>query len=214
MRRSRTLPRHRRLRCFVAAGARRLHATSTYGTGEAPEMALFREMTGGLLDSEQEEPIEYQPRAPLVMPPRPRGALPPPGRDRRPRPIADWPMDPDEARLARTTPGTTIIRERHHARPNTAGCGRSPARSRSSPARLGKQHGGQRGVATSSTAASSARSSRRRLHEAKGLRPHRAPLSDRPARSPIASRLPTAPTGEVRGIEEKAELPHALVGGG
>ena len=27
--------------------------TSTYGTGEAPEMALFREMTGGLLGKDE-----------------------------------------------------------------------------------------------------------------------------------------------------------------
>lgn len=43
---------------------------STYGTGEAPEMALFREMGGGILNkNKKKEPIEYQPRAPLVMPP-------------------------------------------------------------------------------------------------------------------------------------------------
>ena len=53
--------------------------TATYGTGEAPEMALFREVTGGLLATEREEPIEYQPRAPLVLPPTQTAqALPPP----------------------------------------------------------------------------------------------------------------------------------------
>ena len=31
--------------------------TSTYGTGEVPEMALFREMTGGLMSKEKKEPI-------------------------------------------------------------------------------------------------------------------------------------------------------------
>jgi len=42
--------------------------TSTYGTGEMPEVAMFREMTGGLMNKNQKKgPIEYQPRAPLVM---------------------------------------------------------------------------------------------------------------------------------------------------
>lgn len=52
--------------------------TATYGTGEAPEVAMFREMTGSLLSIKKEEPIEYQPRAPLVMPPENSGNLPPP----------------------------------------------------------------------------------------------------------------------------------------
>jgi hypothetical protein len=44
--------------------------SSTYGTGKSPGMAMFGEMTGGLLNKgEKKEPIEYQPRAPLVMPP-------------------------------------------------------------------------------------------------------------------------------------------------
>ena len=66
--------------------------TATYGTGQAPEMALFREVTGGLLDKkEKKEPIEYQPRAPLVLPPS-AGQLPPPmesGSTASP----DWPVD-------------------------------------------------------------------------------------------------------------------------
>lgn len=57
--------------------------TSTYGTGEAPEMAILREVTGGLgggiVGAKKEEPIEYQPRAPLVLPPSGAAAqLPPP----------------------------------------------------------------------------------------------------------------------------------------
>jgi hypothetical protein len=67
--------------------------TSTYGTGQAPEMALFTEMTGGLLDREKKEPIEYQPRAPLVMPPA-AGALPPPVQTAE-AVAANWPQDPD-----------------------------------------------------------------------------------------------------------------------
>lgn len=51
-------------------------ATSTYGTGESPEMAILREISGGL-GAPKKEPIDYQPRAPLVMPPA-AGQLPAP----------------------------------------------------------------------------------------------------------------------------------------
>ena len=45
-------------------------SSTTYGTGQAPEMAVFSEMTGGLAGgNKNKEPINYQPRAPLVMPP-------------------------------------------------------------------------------------------------------------------------------------------------
>ena len=45
-------------------------SSTTYGTGQAPELAVFSEMTGGLAGgNKNEEPINYQPRAPLVMPP-------------------------------------------------------------------------------------------------------------------------------------------------
>lgn len=68
-------------------------STSTYGTGESPEMAIFREMTGGML-SAKKEPVVYQPRAPLVMPPS-AAQLP------APAPAAEiasaqWPDDPDQ----------------------------------------------------------------------------------------------------------------------
>ncbi len=70
--------------------------TSTYGTGEMPEMAMFREVTGGLLDKNKKPaPIDYQPRAPLVMPPTAAGQLPPPAEtaaDANP----DWPVDRDQ----------------------------------------------------------------------------------------------------------------------
>jgi hypothetical protein len=69
-------------------------ATSTYGTGEAPEMALFREMTGGLLSRDKKEPIDYEPRAPLVMPADTKDL---------PQPVEtasaadpNWPIDPSE----------------------------------------------------------------------------------------------------------------------
>jgi hypothetical protein len=58
-------------------------------------MALFSEMTGGLLDREKKEPIEYQPRAPLVMPPT-AGALPPPVESAEVAAAGNWPQDPDE----------------------------------------------------------------------------------------------------------------------
>jgi hypothetical protein len=45
-------------------------SSTTYGTGQAPEMAVFSEMTGGLTGGKKDKkPINYQPRAPLVMPP-------------------------------------------------------------------------------------------------------------------------------------------------
>lgn len=74
--------------------------TSTYGTGEMPEMALFREMSGGLLNKNQKrEPIEYQPRAPLVMPPAAEATasaqLPAP-METASAASPDWPMSLDE----------------------------------------------------------------------------------------------------------------------
>jgi hypothetical protein len=69
--------------------------TSTYGTGQAPEMALFREMTGGLLSrNDEKKPIEYQPRAPLVLP-KPGEQLPEPVQTASAA-DPDWPIDPDE----------------------------------------------------------------------------------------------------------------------
>ena len=47
-------------------------------------MALFREMTGGLVGKGEKKTIQYQPRAPLVMPPA-AGQLPRAGGDRRRR---------------------------------------------------------------------------------------------------------------------------------
>jgi hypothetical protein len=71
--------------------------TSTYGTGESPEMAIFRELSGGLggFGAEKKEPIVYQPRAPLVMPPAEGEALPPPVETAA---VANpnWPRDPDQ----------------------------------------------------------------------------------------------------------------------
>jgi hypothetical protein len=71
--------------------------TSTYGTGEVPELALFREITGGLVSKEKKEPIEYQPRAPLVMPAS--ADLPQPV-DTAAAVDANWPLDPDARTVA------------------------------------------------------------------------------------------------------------------
>jgi hypothetical protein len=68
--------------------------TATYGTGEAPEMALFREVAGGFFSSQKKEPIDYQPRAPLVMPPS-AGQLPPPAATASAT-SSDWPVDPSQ----------------------------------------------------------------------------------------------------------------------
>jgi hypothetical protein len=63
-------------------------------------MALFREMTGGFLYKSEKDPIEYQPRAPLVQPPAAGAQLPPPV-DAAAAATPDWPVDPDQ-RLAST----------------------------------------------------------------------------------------------------------------
>jgi hypothetical protein len=67
-------------------------STSTYGTGQSPEVAIFKEMTGNI-GGKKKPPIEYQPRAPLVMPPS--------GELRQPVATASvsnpqWPDDPDK----------------------------------------------------------------------------------------------------------------------
>jgi hypothetical protein len=87
--------------------------TATYGTGEAPEMALFREVTGGIMGRRKKEPIEYQPRAPLVLPPTAE-QLPPPVETAA---IAspDWPVDPNQSVAGNRSkppelPGSTDLR--------------------------------------------------------------------------------------------------------
>lgn len=77
---------------FTLAGC--IHA-STYGTGEAPEIAMFREMSGGLLNKNQpKKQIDYQPRAPLVMP-ADAAQLPPPAESAAAA-SPDWPVDRDQ----------------------------------------------------------------------------------------------------------------------
>lgn len=67
-------------------------SSPTYGTGERPEMAMFREITGGI-GAPKQEPISYQPRAPLVMPPA--ANLQPPVAGAQVA-QANWPVDPDQ----------------------------------------------------------------------------------------------------------------------
>jgi hypothetical protein len=77
---------------FTLAGC--IHA-STYGTGEAPEIAMFREMSGGLLNKNQpKKQIDYQPRAPLVMPPAAGQAGLPSPVDTAAEANPAWPADP------------------------------------------------------------------------------------------------------------------------
>ena len=73
-------------------------STATYGTGEAPELAIFREIAGGFGGSKK-EPIEYQARAPLVLPPTSSGALPPPA-DSAEVANTEWPVDPNASMAA------------------------------------------------------------------------------------------------------------------
>ena len=55
---------------LLASGLGGCLGTPTYGTGQAPEMAILNEVSGGLgLGGRKKEPINYQPRAPLVLPP-------------------------------------------------------------------------------------------------------------------------------------------------
>lgn len=67
-------------------------STSTYGTGQSPEVAIFRELTGNI-GAKKPEKIDYQPRAPLVMP----------ASSQLPQPMEtasvanpQWPDDPDK----------------------------------------------------------------------------------------------------------------------
>lgn len=57
---------------LAASGLGGCISTATYGTGEAPETTLLREATGGMLDKldgSEKAQIDYEPRAPLVIPP-------------------------------------------------------------------------------------------------------------------------------------------------
>ena len=76
--------------------------TSTYGTGEAPELALLHEVTGGLVTKPKKNKIDYEPRAPLVMPSS--DALPPPA-EAAAATDPNWPADPNQPVLASAASG-------------------------------------------------------------------------------------------------------------
>lgn len=72
---------------------------TTYGTGVSPGRQTVNDITGlvSLGSGGNKEPIEYAPRAAIVVPP-PNAALPKPGEGEV---AGDWPVDPDEARKAK-----------------------------------------------------------------------------------------------------------------
>ena len=70
-------------------------STASYGTGESPEAAIFREMTGGLLSPKKKAPI-YEARAPLVLPPSGEASRLPPPAPAAEVADAQWPRDPDQ----------------------------------------------------------------------------------------------------------------------
>ena len=185
--------------------------TSTYGTGQAPEMALFTEMTGGLLDkSEKKDPIEYQPRAPLVMPPTGGEAtiasastqLPPP-METASAAAPDWPMDPSE----RIGPGsgsvTAYNMHSEYKRLQPLADAFPEQERRTAP--QGEDYGKQDYYDTIVNARSQREEFRQALAESKGFgRTERRYLTDPPLtyREPV----PTAPTGEAaldEGVQKK-----------
>ena len=172
--------------------------TSTYGTGEAPEVALLHEMTGGLVTKPKKKQIDYEPRAPLVMPPsdaasaagRDRGCRRPglAGRSRsaevaRVRPLRTTsPDDGARATYKQTRPLAGLPAERRH-----------DARARRSDNDVDRQD-------DLSTASVSARQQRdafaKAVADAKGYNPQRSAIPDRSAAAPIEQPTDTAPTGE------------------
>ncbi len=74
---------------LVAAGC----SPTTYGTGEAPEMAIFGEVTGNITGRSGKQPIDYKPRAPLVVPPQNQLRAPV---QTAAATTPNWPQDPDQ----------------------------------------------------------------------------------------------------------------------
>jgi hypothetical protein len=85
------------LLALAAGGLGGCISTATYGTGEAPETTLLREATGGVfnkLDGKAEAAVDYEPRAPLVVPPV--AQLPQPSPAPSQRAAGNWPTDYDQ----------------------------------------------------------------------------------------------------------------------
>jgi hypothetical protein len=185
--------------------------TSTYGTGHSPEVAMFSEMTGGLLDkNEKKEPIEYQPRAPLVMPPAGdpttvaslSAPLPPP-METASAVSADWPMDPSERIGASSGSATAYNMQSEYERLRPL-ADAFPEQERRAPPR-GEDFGKQDYYDTIVNSRSQREEFSKALAESKGFsRTERRFLTDPPLtyREPVA----TAPTGEValeEGVKKK-----------
>jgi hypothetical protein len=87
---------------FVIGAAALLGACgsmTTYGTGKSAAAQTFEDLGGVLAlggTKNNEEPIDYSPRAPIVEPPAVAAALPPPGGETVVATAGDWPKDPDE----------------------------------------------------------------------------------------------------------------------
>jgi len=186
--------------------------TSTYGTGQAPEMAMFTEMTGGLLDkNEKKEPIEYQPRAPLVMPPTGDGTalasastqLPPP-METASAAAPDWPMDPSERIAPESSgPATAYNMQSEYERLRPLADAFPEQERRDAPA--GEDFGKQDYYNSIVHGRQQREEFERALADSKGLgHAERRYLTDPPLayREPV----PTAPTGEValeEGVKKK-----------
>jgi hypothetical protein len=72
-------------------------SSTTYGTGTTAASQTVKDVTGILSfgsRKKDEEPINYEPRPPIVEPPA--AALPPPGSDTSVNVAGNWPVDPDE----------------------------------------------------------------------------------------------------------------------
>lgn len=78
--------------------------TPTYGTGKSPEMSMIQELTGNLgAGPKKKDPIEYQARSELVLPPS--SQLPAPEEKLALSQSAAWPNDPDRNKPTANTSG-------------------------------------------------------------------------------------------------------------
>ncbi|MYZ46523.1 hypothetical protein [Propylenella binzhouense] len=92
---------------LAAAGC----SSTTYGTGEAPEMAIFNEFTGSFIGGGRSKPnIDYKPRAPLVVPPQAELRTP-----AEPATVStpNWPDDPDQKVVQRDYSDPSFERARY-----------------------------------------------------------------------------------------------------
>ena len=88
-----------RLVAVAAAGASALALAAcsgmTYGTGTPPGLQTVKDVAGlSSLSGEKRDPIDYEPRPAVVVPPETAGLPPPSNGDTAV--AANWPVDPDE----------------------------------------------------------------------------------------------------------------------